>query len=82
MKKSKKSLKKLTLNKKVVSNLEENQVSGGTLVTVFCPTQLNCPTVFDCPTLNPDCIKTLNPRDCIIRTLDCSYAGCPSRFLC
>ncbi|WP_430410600.1 class I lanthipeptide [Kordia sp.] len=61
MKKNKKSLKKLTLNKKVVSNLEREQVSGGTILTSpcpvtifcptrFCPTKFNCPTLFNCPT--------------------------------
>ncbi|QHI37934.1 hypothetical protein IMCC3317_33170 [Kordia antarctica] len=86
MKKKKKSLKKLTLNKKVVSNLEGNQVSGGTLVTVFCPTALNCPTRFNCPTfgacptLRIDCVKTLDSG--CIRTIDCSFAGCPSGFIC
>lgn len=68
MKKNKKSIKKLTLNKNVVSKLESNQVSGGTFVTtacpvtvfcptkfcptVFCPTKLNCPTLGGCPTFN------------------------------
>ena len=85
MKKNKKSLKKLTLNKKVVSNLEENQVSGGTIVsiacpTLFCPTRFNCPTFGNCPTLRIDCKVTLDSG--CVRTLDCSLAGCPTNFVC
>ncbi|MBC8754384.1 hypothetical protein H2O64_06855 [Kordia sp. YSTF-M3] len=86
MKKNKKSLKKLTLNKKVVSSLEESQVSGGTIVsiacpTLFCPTRFNCPTLqFDCPTLRIDCQQTLDSG--CIKTLDCSLAGCPTNFVC
>lgn len=52
------NLKKLALNKKVVSNLEQNQVNGGTIitlvgcpVTLFCPTRF-CVTQFNCETLN------------------------------
>jgi hypothetical protein len=82
MKKNKKNLKKLTLNKNVVSKLEESQVNGGIVVTVFCVTQLNCPTILNCPTLNPNCLKTLNPRDCLIRTIDCSFVGCITNFVC
>ncbi|MGH1385417.1 class I lanthipeptide [Kordia sp.] len=57
MKKNKKSLKKLTLNKKVVSNLENSQVTGGTMVTLACPVTIFCPTRFcltrfNCETLN------------------------------
>ncbi|WP_046758987.1 class I lanthipeptide [Kordia jejudonensis] len=61
MKKNKKSVQKLTLNKKVVSNLEREQISGGTILTAacpntifcptrFCPTKFNCPTLYNCPT--------------------------------
>jgi hypothetical protein len=85
MKKNKKTLKKLSLNKKVVSNLEGSQVSGGTIVsiacpTLFCPTRFNCPTFGACPTLRIDCIQTLDSG--CIRTLDCSFAGCPSGIVC
>lgn len=80
MKKKKMSLKKLTLNKKVVSKLEEGQVSGGTIVTlacpvtIFCPRTLVCPNTFICPQ-TALCPETL---DCPIETLACSFAGCPS----
>ena len=62
MKKKKISLKKLTLNKKVVSNLESSQANGGTFVTLACPT-LFCPTRFNCPTLQFNC-PTLNIIEC------------------
>ena len=85
MKKNKKSLKKLTLNKKVVSNLEENQVSGGTIATlvncpqtIFCPRTIACPNTFICPQ-TAICPQTLR---CPIKTLDCSFAGCPSGIVC
>ncbi len=60
MKKKKINLKKLALNKKVVSNLEVEQTKGGTVVSVlvvcpintaFCPTRF-CLTQFNCETLN------------------------------
>ncbi|WP_430410599.1 class I lanthipeptide [Kordia sp.] len=84
MKKNKKSLKKLSLNKNVVSNLENNQISGGTNVSVFiCPieTRFNCPIVtLVCETLQIQCVKTISP-DCLI-TRVCSQLGCPSDFIC
>ncbi|MCH2193426.1 class I lanthipeptide [Kordia sp.] len=74
MKKNKKSLKKLTLNKNVVSNLEKSQVNGGTIVTLACPVTLFCPTRF-CPT-RFNC-PTLNIIQCgTIRTID--GPGCQS----
>ncbi len=80
MKKKKKSFKKLTLNKKVVSNLESEQISGGTGITfacptLFCPTRFNCPTQGPCPTLRIDCIETLN-ADCIRTLRNCTIVGC------
>lgn len=84
MKKNKKNLKKLTLNKNVVSKLEEGQIQGGTVLTlacpqtVFCPRTLACPNTFLCPK-TALCPQTL---DCPIRTLDCSFAGCPTNFVC
>ncbi len=80
MKKKKRSLKKLSLNKKVVSNLDNAELNGGTgvvsvivcpirSVLIACPIRtLDCPKTFICP------IQTL---DCPIQTTNCSIAGCP-----
>lgn len=73
MKKNKKSIKKLTLNKKVVSNLESSQANGGTIVSLACPS-LFCPTNFNCPTLAFNC-KTLDIRDCQIPTTTIQTLG-------
>ncbi|PTX64025.1 hypothetical protein C8N46_101635 [Kordia periserrulae] len=73
MKKKKTNLKKLTLNKKVVSKLEEGQVNGGTLITLACPVTLLCPRTLACPDTWL-CPQTL---DCPL-TLDCSFNGCNS----
>ncbi|AXG69291.1 hypothetical protein KORDIASMS9_01511 [Kordia sp. SMS9] len=88
MKKKKTNLKKLTLNKNVVSKLEESQVQGGTVVTLACPVTIFCPrTIINCPDTFL-CPKTL---DCPL-TLDCpSFGGqgcgsfiddCPSALAC
>jgi hypothetical protein len=83
MKKNKKSLKKLKLNKNVISSLENRQVNGGAQISVFI-----CPIItrFNCPILTPACPDTLicpilTPA-CPILTADCSLAGCPSDFIC
>lgn len=85
MKKKKKSLKKLSLNKNVISSLENGQINGGTGFSVWiCP----IPSLFNCPILTPAC-PILTPAcptdtiiDCPIQTLDCSFAGCPSDRTC
>lgn len=66
MKKNKKSIKKLTLNKKVVSNLENSQVTGGTFVTLVCPVTMFCPTRFCLTKFN---CETLNPIECGLQTV-------------
>ena len=86
MKKNKKGLKKLSLNKNVISKLKEGQLSGGTNNSLGCPVTYFCPTEFcltdrDCPTLRINCIKTLNPNDCII-SIGCSFPVCNSAFTC
>lgn len=84
MKKNKKSLKKLSLNKNVISNLENGQVVGGTVITIVV-----CPIVtrFNCPILTPACPDTLicpirTFDDCPILTTDCSFVGCPTDRTC
>ncbi|WP_298507713.1 hypothetical protein [uncultured Kordia sp.] len=86
MKKNKKSLKKLTLNKNIVSNLEKSQVSGGTFLTAACPVTLFCPTRFcltrfNCETLNIiECgtIQTVGGPGCQSIVDGCQSAlGCP-----
>lgn len=85
MKKKKTNLKKLALNKKVVSNLEKGQVNGGTIVTLACPVTLFCPTRFCVTQFN---CETLNLLEC--RTTIQSVGGpctsvvdaCPSEFGC
>ena len=75
MKKNKKSIKKLTLNKNVVSNLENSQINGGTFVTLACPT-LFCPTQFNCPSFRYNC-PTLNIVECQTTTLQTVFGpGC------
>lgn len=66
MKKNKKSLKKLTLNKNVVSNLESGQVSGGTFLTALCPVTIFCPTRFCVTRFN---CETLNIIECGLQTV-------------
>lgn len=87
MKKNKKSLKKLKLNKDVVSNLDKNSIQGGTIVTLACPVTIFCPTRFcftrfNCETLNIiECnttIQTLDPRGCGGSLVD----GCQSALGC
>lgn len=88
MKKNKKSLKKLTLNKKVVSNLESQQTNGGAPISVFvCPIE----TILNCPILTTNCPQTwicpvesrfICPTDslvCPIETAVCPIdtIGCP-----
>ena len=75
MKKNKKSIKKLTLNKKVVSNLEEGQINGGTGFTIIaCPQSIYCPSVF--------CISAAIPCPIITTTNIPSIAGgCPTTYL-
>ncbi|WP_430410598.1 class I lanthipeptide [Kordia sp.] len=83
MKKNKKSLKKLSLNKDVISNLENGRINGGAPVSVVI-----CPIItrFNCPILTPACPDTLicpilTPA-CPILTADCSLAGCPTDRIC
>jgi hypothetical protein len=76
MKKKKRSVTKLSLNKNVVSKLEAQQTSGGTIVSgAGCPVPIN--TVWNCP------IRTINCPDtwlCPIVTIDCPplTVDCPS----
>jgi hypothetical protein len=72
MKKNKKSIKKLTLNKNVVSKLESNQVNGGTFVTLACPVTVFCPTRY-CPTIF--CVTKFN---CPTLGGCPTFNGCPS----
>ncbi|MCH2193425.1 hypothetical protein [Kordia sp.] len=75
MKKNKRSLKKLTLNKKVVSKLEGQQANGGTgiFTVVVCPIE----TRWNCPILTINCPRTLV---CPIDTLACPIdtIACPT----
>lgn len=68
MKKNKKSLKKLTLNKKVVSKLEGLQANGGAPASGFiCPIN----TIWNCP------IDTLAcPIDTLVCPIDTRW-NCP-----
>ncbi|WP_298419483.1 class I lanthipeptide [uncultured Kordia sp.] len=86
MKKNKKSLKKLSLNKDVISNLENGRINGGAPITVvICPivTRFNCPVLTPaCPILtNPIC-PILTPACPIQSRFVCSDVGCPSDFIC
>ena len=85
MKKKKKNLKKLSLNKNVISNLENGQIVGGTLITiVVCPiiTRFNCPILTPaCPILTNQICPILTPA-CPITTTTNSAVGCPSDFIC
>ncbi|WP_156168442.1 class I lanthipeptide [Kordia zhangzhouensis] len=80
MKKKKRSLKKLTLNKNVVSNLENNQVNGGAPATLLCPinTRLNCPDTLICPIETIAC-PIVTRINCPIETLVCPIEtlACP-----
>ncbi|EDP97228.1 class I lanthipeptide [Kordia algicida OT-1] len=84
MKKKKKSLKKLSLNKKVVSNLEGQQANGGTIVSQICPIN----TVWVCPIDTLVCpidtrLCPIDTRVCPIETLDCPSVACPTdTFAC
>lgn len=93
MKKNKKSLKKLSLNKNVVSSLENGQVSGGAKISVqICPieTVYNCPTVsvYYCPikSINNDCPISTFDNGCLttppVSRFDCSALGCPTNVYC
>ncbi|WP_420571532.1 class I lanthipeptide [Kordia sp.] len=82
MKKNKKTLKKLSLNKKVVSNLEKGQVSGGTIVSIVgCPVTVFCPRTVICPR-TAICPRTVGCPP--IRTIDCPSIvdGCGSALIC
>ncbi|WP_156168444.1 class I lanthipeptide [Kordia zhangzhouensis] len=86
MKKNKKSVQKLSLNKSVISKLEEGQVNGGTIITLACPQTLLCPrTVLNCPQtlLCPQTALCPQTLDCPL-TLDCPSLvdGCGSQFIC
>ncbi|WP_193786563.1 Cys-every-fifth RiPP peptide CefA [Kordia jejudonensis] len=78
MKKKKKSLQKLALNKKAISNLSRNQVRGGILVdgpiivtdSDYCPSDF-CPSDF-CP--SNGCPSNGCPSDF------CPSNFCPSRY--
>jgi len=75
MKKKKRSLKKLTLNKNVVSNLERQQTQGGAPVSlvVVCPinTRWNCPIdTWPCPIDTRIC-PTNTRLGCPVDTLPC-----------
>lgn len=79
MKKKKTNLKKLKLNKNVISNLEEGQVQGGTQVSVLviCP----APTLLNCPPQTLICPRTLDCPDTFLcpQTLNCPQTlDCPS----
>lgn len=75
MKKKKINSKKLKLNKKMVSNLDANELTGGTIVYTlhcsvacpsrFCQSQIICPSQLICPTsLAGGCpTTTYNPTD-------------------
>lgn len=81
MKKNKKSLKKLSLNKNVVSNLEAQQTSGGTIVTrTGCPIPIN--TLWNCPIRTIACPDTwlCITENCPPLTTDCPSfdGGCGS----
>lgn len=85
MKKKKTSLKKLSLNKDVISSLENNQVTGGAPASLWiCPidTRFNCPILTPaCPILTPAC-PILTPA-CPILTPACPISlagGCPTTF--
>ncbi|MFK7750078.1 MAG: hypothetical protein AB8B65_16925 [Kordia sp.] len=75
MKKNKKSLKKLTLNKKVVSNLESQQTVGGTFISVVvCPIDtVFCPSNF-CPSRLINC-ETQNIVECQTTTIRPTLVG-------
>jgi len=77
MKKKKLSLKKLSLNKKVVSNLEGQQTNGGVFVTQVCPiVTLACPGTWICPVETRFC-----PRETWICPIDTKF--CPTdSFVC
>ncbi|MFK7750079.1 MAG: hypothetical protein AB8B65_16930 [Kordia sp.] len=88
MKKNKKSLKKLTLNKKVVSKLEGLQANGGAPASGFiCPieTRWNCPiNTLACPDtwICPIETRFICPTDslvCPIETIGCPIdtVACP-----
>jgi hypothetical protein len=85
MKKNKKSLKKLSLNKKVVSNLEGQQANGGAFVTQVCPIiTINCPGTWICPIDTRYCPKEtwvcpIDTRICPIETIACptDTLACP-----
>ncbi|WP_046758985.1 class I lanthipeptide [Kordia jejudonensis] len=86
MKKKKASLKKLSLNKDVISNLENNQVAGGAQISGFvCPivTRFNCPIFTPaCPIeLTPGC-PILTPACPIESRYVCTDVGCLSDFIC
>jgi hypothetical protein len=85
MKKNKKMFKKLSLNKKVVSNLEIQQTNGGAIVTQICPINtLNCPGTWICPIETRLCpvdtwICPIDTQICPIETLACPIdtLACP-----
>lgn len=85
MKKNKKTIKKLSLNKKVVSNLESQQTNGGAIVTQICPINtLNCPGTWICPIETRYCprptwICPIDTQICPIETLACPIdtLACP-----
>lgn len=83
MKKKKKSLKKLMLNKSVVSKLEKNQTNGGAPATLACPinTRFNCPDTLICPIDTLAC--PIVTRICPIETLACPIdtIACPINTL-
>ncbi|MEM6722283.1 MAG: class I lanthipeptide [Bacteroidota bacterium] len=86
MKKKKRSLKKLTLNKSVVSKLEGQQAVGGSPVSllIVCPIDtLVCPidTLFKCPIDTLLC-PTETRFNCPIDSLACpSVKICPPTSL-
>ncbi|PTX64024.1 hypothetical protein C8N46_101634 [Kordia periserrulae] len=86
MKKKKANLKKLSLNKKVVSNLESQQANGGAPYSVnICPinTFYNCPiNTLACPNtlICPIDTRLQCPIDtlvCPIETIECPTLACP-----
>lgn len=86
MKKNKRSLKKLALNKSVVSKLESQQANGGVQISVqICPdpnTFLNCPIdTWKCPIDTWIC--PIDTQICPIDTLVCPIdtLGCPTETI-
>ncbi len=86
MKKNKKTLKKLSLNKKVVSNLEGQQTTGGALTVQICPINtVLCPVgTWICPIETQLCpretwVCPIDTKICPIESIACPTGtlACP-----